>query len=145
VGVRRERPASAVDMKLLILTAVAEAATGLALIVVPSIVARLLFDAELDGIAVVVARVAGCALLSLGLACWPGRTRTLAAISGMTVYNVLAAAYLAYLGVRGEWVGVLLWPAVVLHAVLSLLLGRAWCVARTGARDALNDSRHEVG
>ena len=118
--------------RLLVLTAVAEAATGLALIVVPSVVARLLFGAELSGAAVAVARVAGCALLSLGLACWPGKTPSLAAIRGMTVYNVLAAAYLAYLGVFGEWVGVLLWPVVVLHAILSLLLGRAWCAARTG-------------
>jgi hypothetical protein len=132
-------------MKLLILAAVAEAATGLALIVVPSVVARLLFGAELGGIAVVVARVAGLALLSLGLACWPGRTSSLAAISGMTVYNVVAAVYLAYLGVVGEWVGVLLWPAVGLHVVLSLLLGRAWYLARTGANDMPDDSRHEVG
>jgi hypothetical protein len=118
--------------RLFVLTAFAEAATGLALIVVPSVVARLLFGAELGGVTVVVARVAGIALLSLGLACWSGNTPSLAAIRGMTVYNVLAAAYLAYLGVFGEWVGVLLWPAVVLHAILSLLLGRAWCVARTG-------------
>jgi hypothetical protein len=71
-------------MKLLMFAAVAEAATGLALIVAPSVVARLLFGAELGGIAVAVARVAGFALLSLGLAGWPGRTPSLAAFSGMT-------------------------------------------------------------
>jgi len=25
-----------------------------------------------------------------------------------------------------EWVGILMWPAVVFHAVLTLLLARAW-------------------
>jgi hypothetical protein len=43
---------------------------------------------------------------------------------GMLTYGALVTLYLAYLGIRGEWVGPLLWPAVVLHAVLTLLL--AW-------------------
>ena len=45
----------------------------------------------------------------------------------MLTYSALATAYLLYLGIRGDWVGPLLWPAVVLHAVLTLLLARAWC------------------
>ena len=48
----------------------------------------------------------------------------------MLTYSALAMAYLLYLGIRGEWVGPLLWPAVVLHAVLTLLLARAWCKTR---------------
>jgi hypothetical protein len=36
----------------------------------------------------------------------------------------LATAYLSYLGVRREWVGPVLWPAVVIHAALTLLLAR---------------------
>jgi len=44
----------------------------------------------------------------------------------MLTYSVLATLYLLYLGIRGEWVGPLLWPAVVLHAVLTLLLARIW-------------------
>jgi hypothetical protein len=39
---------------------------------------------------------------------------------------VLVTCYLLYPGIRGEWVGPLLWPAVALHAVLTLLLARAW-------------------
>jgi hypothetical protein len=34
--------------------------------------------------------------------------------------------YLAYIAVAGEWVGPLLWPAVVLQAVVTLLLARDW-------------------
>jgi hypothetical protein len=37
------------------------------------------------------------------------------------------------LGIRGEWVGRLLWPAVVLHAVLTAFLARAWFEARKTA------------
>ena len=117
--------------KLLAFAALAEAATGVALIVVPSLVGRLLLGAELSGVALPVARVAGIALFSLGLACWPGKASTRAALCGMATYSLLATVYLLYLGIRGEWVGVLLWPAVVLHAVLTLLLGRAWLAART--------------
>ena len=108
--------------KLLPLTAIAEAATGLALLVAPSLVARLLIGTELTGVAVPVARVAGIALIALGVACWPGRT----ALCGMLAYSALATAYLGYLAISGQWVGPLLWPAVVLHAVLTILLARAW-------------------
>jgi hypothetical protein len=38
--------------------------------------------------------------------------------------------YLAYLGLVGGFAGILLWPAVVLHAVLTALLARAWFQSR---------------
>jgi hypothetical protein len=44
----------------------------------------------------------------------------------MLTYSVLATGYLAWLGIRSEWVGSLLWPAVALHAVMTVFLGRAW-------------------
>lgn len=44
----------------------------------------------------------------------------------MATYGLLVTLYLSYLGIRGEWVGRLLWPAVALRAVLTLLLARAW-------------------
>jgi hypothetical protein len=40
----------------------------------------------------------------------------------MLVYNVLIALLLAYLSNAGHTGGVLLWPAVVLHAAVALLL-----------------------
>ena len=108
--------------RLLALAASAEAATGLALLVVPSLVGQLLLGAEGAGVAIPVARVLGIALIALGVACWPGRT----ALCGMLTYSAAVTLYLLYLGVRGKWVGPLLWPAVVLHAVLTLLLARTW-------------------
>lgn len=106
---------------VLIFAAVGEAGTGLALLIVPSLVGRLLLGEELTGIALPVARVAGIALVALGLACWPGTPRV-----GMLTYSAAVTVYLAYLGFAGGLGGLLLWPAVVLHAVLSVLLARAW-------------------
>ena len=94
-------------------------ATGLALLLVPSLVGQLLLGTELTGIAVTVARVAGIALIGLGLACWPGK-----ALIGMLTYSAAVTLYLAYLGFTGVSTGLLLWPAVVLHLILTALLTR---------------------
>ncbi len=106
--------------RVLVFAAIGEAATGLALLIVPSLVGHLLIGSEIAGAAAIVARVAGIALIGLGLACWPGPPRV-----GMLTYGVLVTLYLSYLGIRGDWVGPLLWPAVALHAVLTLLLVRS--------------------
>jgi hypothetical protein len=108
--------------RLLALAALAEAATGVALMAAPSLVGRVLLAAELSGVAAVVARILGIGLVSLGIACWPRQTPSSAAVAGMLTYGALVTLYLAFLGVRGEWVGPLLWPAVALHAILTLLL-----------------------
>jgi hypothetical protein len=105
---------------VLIIAAVGEAGTGLALLIVPSLVGRLLLGEELTGIAIPVARVAGIALIAFGLACWPGTP-----LIGMLTYSAAVTLYLAYLGFAGGMNGILLWPAVVLHAILTALLTRA--------------------
>jgi len=104
----------------LALASIGEAATGLGLLVVPSLVGRLLLGSELEGMAVVVARVSGIALVGLGLAC--GLIRPWI---GMLFYLTAVALYLGCLGLVGEATGVLLWPAVLLHVVLAALLARS--------------------
>ena len=99
--------------------AIGEAATGLALLIVPSFVGQLLLGEQPTGVAVPVARVAGIALIALGITCWPGPP-----LVGMLSYSVLATLYLAYLGFAGSLTGVLLWPVVVLHVILTALLIR---------------------
>jgi hypothetical protein len=49
--------------KVLIFAPVSEAATGLALLIVPSLVVQLLLGEELTGVAIRVARVAGITLI----------------------------------------------------------------------------------
>jgi hypothetical protein len=117
--------------RLLSFTAVAEALTGIALMAVPSTVGRLLFGAELSGVTVPVARLAGIALVALGVACFStgeaGR-----GLSGMLAYSLLATLYLVYLGLAGEWVGSLLWIAAAIHAALTVLLAVSWLRNRQG-------------
>ena len=78
---------------------------------------ELLLGADLTGLAATVARVAGIALIGLGVACWPGPPRV-----GMLIYSASVAFYLAYVGIAGASAGILLWPAVIVHVVLSGLI-----------------------
>ena len=103
--------------KVLIFSAYAEIITGFALLFVPSLVGRFLLGEELTGIAIPVARVAGIALIALGIACWPGPP-----LLGMLTYSTVVALYLAYLGFVEGFTGVFLWPAVTLHIILAGLL-----------------------
>jgi hypothetical protein len=103
----------------LIFAAVAETATGLALLIDPSLVGQLLFGVEFMGVTILVARVTGIALIGLGVACWPGPPRV-----GMLVYSAAVTLYLSYIGLADGLTGVFLWPAVVLHVILTALLAR---------------------
>jgi hypothetical protein len=113
---------------LLKLTAIIEAATGLGLLAVPSVVVRLLLGSPLDtSAAVTLGRLAGGALFALGVACWLARgdTQSRAArgiVAAMLLYNVAFAALLAFAGVGLGLHGVILWPAVALHAAMAI-----WC------------------
>ncbi len=106
--------------RVLVAAALGEIATGVALLIVPSLVARLLLGEEAVGIAMPIARVLGIALIALGLACWPGPPRV-----GMLTYSATVTLYLAYVGFASGGGGVVLWPAVGLHAILTALLLRA--------------------
>jgi hypothetical protein len=106
--------------KVLAFAAIAEAVTGLALLILPNLVGRLLLGVEFTGVGVPAARVAGIALIGLSIACLPGL-----ALIGMLIYSTVVTLYLGYLGISGSFVGILLWPAVAVHAVLVVLLAKA--------------------
>lgn len=109
--------------KVLALAAAAEAGTGLLLLAWPPIVVRLLFGAEISGAGFIMSRIAGIALIGLGVSCWPGSV-VFQSLNGMLTYSTMAMLYLIIVGVRGEGVGLLLWPAVAAHATLVVLLFR---------------------
>ncbi len=124
---------------LLIVTALAEIPAGLALLLSPALVAGILLGAWLDApAALIVGRIAGAALLSLGAACWlarddgPGRAQR-GLVVAMLLYNCAAAAILAHAGAGLRLVGVLMWPAVAFHALFAV-----WCIAcvRSGRHTA---------
>ena len=118
--------------KTLVFAACGEIATGVALLAVPSLVGRLLLGADLSGIAIRVARVLGISLIALGIACWPGTPRL-----GMLTYSAAVALYLGYVGFAGGFTGILMWPVVILHLILTVLL--AWPSTRppTSARERI--------
>jgi len=113
---------------LFIVTAVAEIGAGLGLMVSPSLVASILIGAPFDTAAdAVVGRVAGAALLALGLACWLARgdgysSAARGIVSGMLLYNAVVVVVLVYAGMGWRLSGIGLWPTVVLHTVMSV-----WC------------------
>ena len=128
-----------IETRLLILvSAVLELGTGLALLFVPGFVVRILLGTALVGPGVATSRLCGIALISLGLASWPKWEPTepirhrpdRRAARALLVYNASATAYLALLMVVAGYRGFLLVPAIVIHAVLAMLLARAVVSAR---------------
>jgi hypothetical protein len=110
-------------------TAVIEGLTGVALVVAPSLVTTLLFG-EVFGLpaAEILGYVAGAALLALATACWLARHDDASAaarglIGAMLLYNGGTTAALAYALLSLQQHGLLLAPAIGLHAAMAL-----WCV-----------------
>ena len=116
--------------ELLVVSAVIELGAGVALLARPSSSVKRLLGARLDTAADrTLGRLAGAALLALGVACalaWRDAQGPAArpVIGGMLAYNVGALVVLGVAGIRNRPVGRALWPAVALHAVMTI-----WCGA----------------
>jgi len=116
---------------LLVVTAVIEAGAGVALLGFPSAMVGLLLGPPLHAPpSATLVRSCGAVLLALGFACGfasrdTGRRSARRMVAVMTAYNLSAAAGLGMVGMRAPAAGILLWPAVVLHAAMAL-----WCAAR---------------
>jgi hypothetical protein len=114
---------------LLIITAVLEGVTGLLMIAAPSLPGESLTGSPIDTAAgLIVARIAGAALLAIGAACWlardEGHSRAgRALITGLLVYNGGVVAVLAFAGMHSGVNGTALWPAAGLHMGLA-----AFCI-----------------
>lgn len=114
-------------MKVIAVAAAVEVAAGCVLIVSPPLVAHLVLNGDLNAAGEAIGRIGGFGLLALGAACWPGSFTANGkngAIRGLLAYNALASLFFIFLGVRAALVGPLLWPAAILHAVLTVLLAR---------------------
>jgi hypothetical protein len=116
--------------KLFMTTAIIEIATGIALLTVPALLASILLGGDLDTSAgLAVARLAGAALLSLGVACWFGSRdvqsrAAIGIVAAMLLYNLAAVVLLVSLRYGVGMTGMGLLPASALHAALAV-----WCIA----------------
>lgn len=110
----------------LMLTALLEAATGLLLTILPALPLELLLGATKAALeTLLVARIAGAALLAIGIACWLARNDTLSnahfgLVIGVLTYDVAAVALLSYAALVLGMAGIALWPAVAIHAGLGV-------------------------
>ena len=100
---------------LLMVTAIIEAGAGLVFFMMPSVAAILLFGSSLDmPAAMAVGRLAGAALITLGVACWLVRSdaesrATTGLVNALLLYNLAALVILAASGFAWGLVGILLW------------------------------------
>jgi len=114
---------------VLTMTAVLEVGAGLLLLVLPSLAATLLFGSSLDtpaGLAVV--RVAGAALLTIGVASWlarqDGQSQAARGLVGaLVLYNAAIITLSVYAGIGLGLSSNGLWPSALIHAAMTI-----WCV-----------------
>jgi hypothetical protein len=107
---------------LLIATAVIEVGAGLTFLLLPAVVFDFLIGISGPAAeALFVGRVAGAALLALGVVSWLDRhgPATSGLIAGVLVYNATVAVLLVYAGLGLDMAGMVHWPAVVLHIAMS--------------------------
>ena len=85
---------------------------------------QLIFGTRPEGSGAPFAQLAGIALISLGIACLPSSltgTRQVAARS-LLIYNIAATIFFAWVALATTFSGVVLWPVVMLHAILTIVL-----------------------
>ena len=122
---------------VLLFSLVAEGATGLAVALAPGFVAQLIFGADVTGAGVAYGRLLGMTLAALVVACWPRADAVpRAALHAVLAYNLLAALYLVWVGVAHRPAGILLWPAIAEHVLVTLLLATRMRDARPATAGA---------
>ena len=105
---------------------------GVTFVAVPNLPCQLLFGTTAEGVANLLARFSGVALIGLGIACVPRKAPGLrrSAVSGLLVFNVGATLFLVWVALASTFHGMLLWGGIVLHAgigtvLLLVFLGRS--------------------
>lgn len=103
--------------------------TGVALVVFPAFVTGAVLGVSLtEPAALVVSRVAGTALLSLGIISWmvasEGRSKPgKSLVTGLAIYNTLIMMVMVYTITLQDFTSAGLWIVILLHALLA-----GWCI-----------------
>ena len=138
-----EKPQAAAERKvpapglLLTIAAVVEAVTGLAFLLTPGPAVALILGAEPDGVGLMIGRIFGVALLSIGIACWgartdPGGAARSGTLSAITLYNAGTGFLLFAFAGAGKAFGGMVWIVGAVHLVLAALFAASRPL-RTGA------------
>ena len=119
---------------LLKLTAIAETPIALALLLMPSGTTRALLGTDLSApFEVTIARVAGSAILFLGIVCWMNRDFPFLQIRplviALLIYNVLVSFLLIQSGINTK-----LTPFLVVAVLAHVLLG-VFCLVNLATKD----------
>ena len=113
---------------LLIVTALVEVATGAALVIAPSLIVELLLGEGLTSPqSLVLGRITGAALISIGVACGLASRGEASGyrvlVSSILIYNLAVPALLIRAATAYGMRGIALWPGCALHIGLAI-----WCV-----------------
>ena len=104
-----------------------EILVGASFLLVLNTQSQLIFGARPEGSGAPFAQLAGIALISLGIACLPSNhkeTHKVAARS-LLIYNIAATIFFAWIALATTFRGVVLWPVVILHTLLAIVLALA--------------------
>ena len=105
------------------LAAWVEILVGISFLSVPDVQSQLIFGTTPEGIGGIWARFAGIALIGLGIACLPSNPAgTRQGVRALLGFNIGATIFFAWVAVATAFQGVILWPVVILHAVISIAL-----------------------
>jgi len=107
----------------LTVTSMLEALAGLAFVIMPAkFILILLGTTVTDPSSLIIARLAGLALITIAIACWLSRDdgRSFVMAKAMTVYNLCCVSLLVYALFFEQISGQGLWPAIMVHFVMML-------------------------
>ena len=115
--------------RFLLVSAILEVPAGVAFVLTPLLQAGMCFGTTLDGPGgTALARLLGCAMVALGLACWCARRDgSSRAARGLAAAMLFYNASVVVLGLAGALVSRVSapaqWPAAVIHAGMAV-----WCI-----------------
>ena len=107
---------------VLLVAAWFEIIVGVSFVLALNAQSQLLFRETLEGPGAAFGRLSGLALIALGVACLPSRVEETRQVRVLLFYNIGASILFAWIGVTTTSWGVVLWPVVILHAVLAIVL-----------------------
>ena len=108
----------------LMIAAWVEIMVGVSFVLAVNGQSQFVFGTTLDGAGAGFARLAGIGLIALGIACLPSDhvETNRRAVRTLLVFNIAATILFAWIGVATTFRGVMLWPVVILHALLAIAL-----------------------